>query len=63
MSIGTDLTTVSTFGWFSEEDNNDLLLSVATFGWYALLTEAEAVEVIFDFLLCIMQSIDIELIK
>ena len=59
----TDLTTVSTFGWFSEENNNDLLLSVATFGWFASLADAEVVEVIFDFLLCIMQSLEFQLYK
>lgn len=36
--IGTDLTSVSTFGWYTdtEEYEQDLLTSVSTFGWYGI---------------------------
>lgn len=31
----TDLTSVSTFGWYSDEEYDvDLLTSISTFGWY-----------------------------
>lgn len=35
--MSTELTAVSTFGWFSDADNElDLLTSVSTFGWYGV---------------------------
>ena len=36
----TELTSVSTFGWFTDSDHSlDLLTSVSTFGWYGVTLE------------------------
>ena len=34
MTIGTDLTSVSTQGWYTEPTLTDNLTPVSTFGWY-----------------------------
>lgn len=47
--IGTDLTSISTNGWFTEETLSDNLTPVSTFGWYYFDTAITPVSFSYSF--------------
>lgn len=64
--IGTELTAVSTFGWFTdtEEFDQDLLTSVSTFGWYGM-TLRDLIDIYptrnFGLVICQLKSAGLEI--
>lgn len=47
MTIGTDLTSVSTQGWYTDPVLTDTLTPISTFGWY--YEDAGVISVLFDY--------------
>ena len=71
--IGTDLTSVATHGWYTDDTVNDidLLTAVSTFGWYGItiqdlidsyptLTFGLIIDQLHDMGLTIDQGVDID---
>jgi len=58
--MDTDLTSISTFGWFQEKSIVEDLTPVSTFGWWFDLADIIDNPDIISFILCISRTIEID---
>lgn len=63
--LDTDLTSISTFGWFQETDIVECLTPISTFGWWFDVDEVpdEIEDEIYDLILQINRILHLELAR
>ena len=60
--MSSDLTAVSTYGWYSSSGSADSLTAISTFGWYGF-EELIANPDIIQFMLHVNRMVEIELYR
>lgn len=59
----TNLTSVSTFGWFSSTADLDVLTSISAVGWYELVSITTGPVIIYPLTLYIVQIVGMDLAR
>jgi len=59
--MGTDLTSISTFGWFTDPVLTDKLTPISTFGWYYISVITDVGAEIVQLSFCLDRIIQIQL--
>jgi hypothetical protein len=61
--MSLELTSISTFGWYTDASVVDDLLPISTFGWYFDIDGAITNPDVLNFLFCIAQQMNFRFIR